>query len=329
MNNLAENRIFLDDEYDNQAFLSDVLNGLKSTPKKLPCKYFYDEVGSDLFEQICQLDEYYITRTELKILATHGDDIAKHIEPGVTVIEPGAGSGKKAKLLLSALDSPSTFVPLEISGDALDGSADVVRQSFPGIAVKPMLGDFTDSVDMRKLHQADEGNGHRLVFFPGSTIGNFPIQEACSILENLRLLAGDSGQVLIGVDMIKDRQRLVRAYDDVQGVTARFNKNILVRINKEFSSNFNVETGFEHQAVYNEEANRIEMHLVSTTEQSVSILGEAVSFAADETIHTESSHKYSVNSFLSLANQAGLELKDSWRDANQDFSIFLLQSGRN
>ena len=230
MNNLAERREGAEVSLDYDQFLSDVVNGLTSEQKTLPCKYFYDELGSNIFEQICDLDEYYITRTELEILRNAGPEIARLIGEGVTIIEPGSGAGVKVQILLDALLHPRKFIPLEISLDALESSAQELKQKFPRLEIIPHRGDFTDQNDLKSLPLVSDQSEQRLVFFPGSTIGNFTRDEAVEVLSNLRLLAGENGWVLLGADLIKDRQRLVAAYDDSVGVTANFNKNLLVRI---------------------------------------------------------------------------------------------------
>jgi|SaaInl5LU_22_DNA_1037371.scaffolds.fasta_scaffold05304_4 dimethylhistidine N-methyltransferase len=325
MNNLAER--FEEDggARAKQEFLQDVFEGLSASPKTLPCKYFYDEQGSNLFEQICELDEYYITRTELALLSDIGNEIAERVGEGVTIIEPGSGAGQKVQILLDALLHPRKFIPLEISLDALEASTQELEKKFPRLEVIPHQGDFTDKKDLKKLPLVEEDTEQRLVFFPGSTIGNFSPHEATEVLSNLRLLAGENGLVLVGVDMLKNRDRLLAAYDDSLGVTAEFNKNLLVRINRELSADFDIEEGFDHRAVFNEEASRIEMHLVANKDQQVAIRDEVFEFKQDESIHTENSHKYSQQMFVDMALEAGLKNVRNWTDAQADFALFLLR----
>ncbi len=327
MNNLAECFEETGKALDYPQFLADVLEGLSKEQKTLPCKYFYDEAGSNIFEQICELEEYYITRTELEILRSAGTEIADEMGEGVTIIEPGSGAGIKVQILLDALLHPRKFIPLEISLDALEASAQELKQKFPRLEIIPHRGDFTDHKDLGNLPLSSDQSERRLVFFPGSTIGNFSRAEAAEVLSNLRFLAGENGSVLLGADLIKDRQRLISAYDDSKGVTADFNKNLLVRINRELSADFDLDEGFEHQAIFNEELSRIEMHLVSTKDQVVRIDGQEITFARDETIHTENSHKYSAELFAEIAREAGLGITHQWTDAQQDFGLFLLKSG--
>lgn len=325
MNNLAE-RFEEDKSRAKQEFLLDVVSGLSAQPKTLPCKYFYDEKGSQLFEDICDLDEYYITRTELDLLANIGEQIASLVGEGVTIVEPGSGAGIKVQVLLDALLKPSRFIPLEISLDALEASTQELKQKFPRLEVIPHQGDFTDERDLKKLPLVSEETDKRLVFFPGSTIGNFSRQEAIGVLANLRLLAGKQGQVLVGIDLLKDRSRLLAAYDDSLGVTAEFNKNLLARINRELDANFDHQEGFDHRAVFNEEHSRIEMHLVSRLDQEILIGDKSFVFAKEETIHTENSHKYSSDLFAEIAREAKLEITHQWSDDRQDFGLFLLKS---
>lgn len=300
-------------------FLQDVLLGLQQSPPTLPCKYFYDDAGSALFEQICNLDEYYVTRAEIALLERSRAAIAQHLAPSTTVIEPGAGAGVKAAILLDAMPSPQAFVPLEISASALEGATDSLQRRFPDLDIHPLEGDFT--ADPQDIRAALPDAEHILIFFPGSTIGNFCAEEAVEVLGNLATLAGDGGQVLVGADLIKDRQRLINAYDDQAGVTAQFNKNILRRINRELGGNFD-DSGFAHRAVYNESLDRIEMHLVAQGDQRVSVAGEHFQFADGTFIHTENSHKYSEASFSELAGKAGLRVTQRWR--SPDVALYLL-----
>lgn len=301
-----------------EIFLKDVLEGLNKSQKTLPCKYFYDETGSQLFEDICQLDEYYITRTELKLLEDIKLELAEHIGKDAVIIEPGAGAGKKIQILLHALKSPQTYVPMDISKDFLFYSANVIQNKFPDIEVSPIQGDFTQPIKW-----LDKKSDNRIVFFPGSTIGNFEPELAVDFLKNMKNLMGKMGAIIIGVDRIKDRQALINAYDDSLGITATFNKNLLSRINQELNGNFKLEK-FEHEAIFNENSSRIEMHLISKEKQSVMINGKVIRFEKNETIHTENSHKYSNESFLQLVSQAGMKSIKNWSDKRDFLSIYYL-----
>lgn len=311
---------------ENDLFLQDALIGLSKQQKSLPSKYFYDATGSRIFEEICELEEYYVTRTELNILQTYRHDMAAYFEDEMTVIEPGAGAGIKVSILLSALHKPKKFIPLEISDEAISMSSHHLNQQHPNIDVSPLQGDFTSTADLQRVANLFTKDEKRMVFFPGSTLGNFSQSEALSILNNLKLLAGEKGKVLLGVDLIKDRNRLISAYNDKQGVTARFNLNLLARMNKELGCNFDVHQGFTHNAVFNEQQSRIEMHLIATRDQLVTLGSHRIFFRKGETIHTENSHKYSVDAINSLTSQLDMSIEDHWQDSNQDFGIFLLTS---
>ncbi|NRB78672.1 MAG: L-histidine N(alpha)-methyltransferase [Saccharospirillaceae bacterium] len=306
---------------DNQ-FLKDVLQGLSQTNKTLPCKYFYDEKGSQLFEQICELDEYYVTDTEIKLLQNNMSDIAKFIQPNCNIIEPGSGAGIKIQLLLSALDQPKSFTALEISPSALKYSVATIKKKYPALEVNGLLGDFTDQENINKI-KGSQGNNN-LVFFPGSTIGNFEVDQAITVLKNLSSLAGD-GQILIGVDLIKPLNTMLEAYNDKKGITAAFNKNLLHRINSELNGQIEVEQNFKHQSIFNAEKSRIEMHLISKQDHSIKVNGVDFHFKEGESVHTENSHKYSTTSFERLANLAGLKIKQSWYAPNKAFVLFLLE----
>lgn len=309
----------------NRQFLADVIAGLQQPQKTLPCKYFYDARGSALFEQICALDEYYVTRTEFSILRNSGAAIAAALSPYRAIIEPGAGSCSKVQLLLAAAPQIRQYLPLEISLAALKPAVKRLRQRFPQLDVQAVAGDFTAGRCLADI--AERRNQQRsLVFFPGSTIGNFANGEAIAVLNSLRQLAGDNGAVLLGADLIKDQQRLLAAYDDAEGITAEFNKNILRRINRELDADFDIEHGFGHRAVFNEALQRVEMHLVARREQRVRIAGKTFQLRPDETIHTENSHKYTAQSIAQMAASAGLELTQHWRDLRGDFGLFLLSA---
>jgi len=292
--------------------------GLRKEPKDLPCKYFYDETGSELFDRICELPEYYPTRTETALLERHAGDFAALMGEGVDLIEFGAGSLQKVGYLLEALESPNAYMPIDISGDYLNGMAVKLRDANPGLLVRPVVADFT------KPLRLPVSGARRIGFFPGSTIGNFTRPEALSFLErSARLLRG--GGLLIGVDLVKDPAILHAAYNDAAGVTALFNKNILARANRELGTDFDLDT-FAHYAPYNPVEQRVEMHLISLRDQTASIDGLAISFADGETIHTENSHKYTIGGFQALAGSAGFTPKAVWHDANNLFSLHWLEA---
>jgi len=292
--------------------------GLRKEPKDLPCKYFYDEAGSELFDRICELPEYYPTRTETALLERYAGDFATLMGEGVDLIEFGAGSLQKVGYLLEALKRPNAYMPIDISGDYLNDMAVKLRDANPGLLVRPVVADFT------KPLRLPVSGARRIGFFPGSTIGNFTRTEALSFLERAaRLLRG--GGLLIGVDLVKDPAILHSAYNDAAGVTALFNKNILARANRELGTNFDLDA-FAHYAPYNPVEQRVEMHLISLKHQTVGIDGVTFSFAEGETIHTENSHKYSVDGFQSLATSAGFTPKAMWLDANGLFSLHWLEA---
>jgi dimethylhistidine N-methyltransferase len=296
-------------------FLRDVLAGLSAPARHLPCKYFYDEHGSHLFERICELPEYYPTRCELAILESHAGDMAALIGPGCVLVEYGSGASRKTRLLLDRLVSPRAYVPVDISREQLLASARRLAADYPHITVAPICADFT-----RPFRLPDLGAGRRVVYFSGSTIGNFGPVESVALLREINRLVGPGGGLLIGVDLKKDRRILEPAYDDAQGVTAAFNLNLLARINRELGADFALDS-FRHHAFWNEEAGRIEMHLVSRRSQTVHLAGRAFHLKREETICTEYSHKYSLEDFAQLASAAGLEVRAVWTDEAGLFSV--------
>src|SRR5438128_2692534 len=296
-------------------FAGDVIGDLSRFPKKLSPKYFYDAKGSELFEQITVLPEYYPTRTELSILRERGGGIAQLIPQGAALVEFGAGATTKVRLLLER-SRFAAYVPVDISGDFLQAQAEGLRRDFPQLAVYPVAADFTapfalpDSVaDMPKLG-----------FFPGSTLGNFEPQEAQAFLRSARNILGRGAQMIIGVDLEKDERTLYDAYNDAAGVTARFNLNVLERINRELGGNFDL-SGFIHRSIYDRDRHRIEMHLISRKAQSVRVLGHNFSFRPGESIHTENSYKYSLDRFTALARGSGWRVTESWTDKSAMFSV--------
>lgn len=298
-------------------FRDEVWAGLAAPRKTLPCKYFYDARGSALFEAICELPEYYPTRTELEILERHAAAMAARLGGRCLLVEYGSGSSRKTRLLLDQLRDPAGYVPIDISRAALADSARALRAAYPGLEVLPVCADYTTELD---LPQPRKPAARRGVYFPGSTIGNFTPPQAQRFLAHMARIAGPGGGLLIGVDLRKDRATLERAYDDAAGVTAAFNLNLLARINRELGGGFALDR-FEHRALYDERAGRVEMHLVSTAAQTVHVGGRAFRFERGETIHTENSYKYDLPGFAALATGAGLAIREVWTDPARRFSV--------
>ena len=306
-----------------QAFLDDVLEGLSRSQKTLPCKYLYDEKGSQLFEQICEVPEYYVTRTESQLYQYYAQEMAGYIGDKALIIEPGAGSVKKIALLLAALNKPAGFVPMDISPEILQSSSEALSQQFPELDINPVVVDFLDRKALATLLSRlpiEPVAKKRVIFFPGSTIGNFSPEAAQAFLSSFsaQLKTGDG--LLIGVDLIKGSDVLENAYNDAAGVTADFNLNLLQRINNELEGKFSLEQ-FAHKALFNQDKHRIEMHLVSTMDQRIDIAGQTIHFTQSETIHTESSYKYSIDSFSELAGKAGYQHEKTWKDADGLFGV--------
>lgn len=300
-------------------FREDVVRGLSERPRTLSAMYFYDQTGSKLFDRICELEEYYPTRTEVAILDDSVDEICDALGPRVMLVEFGSGSSHKIRLLLDHLDDPAGYVPIDISKDHLVEAATAIARDFPGLEVRPVCADFTEPVPLPELENRAE---RRIVFFPGSTIGNFEPGEARHLLESVREDCGPGGGLLIGVDLRKDPEILHAAYDDREGVTAAFNLNLLERINRELGADFELEQ-FEHVARWDENAGRVEMHLRARSAQLVRLDEHAWKFEPGETIHTENSHKWSVDDFAALAASAGLSLEQVWTDDDELFSVHL------
>ena len=298
-------------------FRDDVVNGLQQPVKTLSSKYLYDAKGSQLFDRICELDEYYPTRTELAIMESNIGDIAERVGPRTMLIEPGSGSSMKSRMLLDNLEDVVAYVPVEICREHLELAATELAETYPDVQMLPVCADFTDDV---RVPTSDRTPTKRVVFFPGSTIGNFMPDDARQLLQRMAGLAGRDGGLLIGVDLKKDRETLERAYNDREGVTAAFNRNLLERINNELDADFDLDT-FTHNAFYNEANGRIEMHLVSKDDQSVVVDGETIAFREGESIRTECSHKYGIEQFRDMAADAGFEAVDVWTDPDQLFSV--------
>ncbi|WP_421788399.1 L-histidine N(alpha)-methyltransferase [Hyphobacterium sp.] len=302
-------------------FLDDVLTGLAKRQKSIPPKHFYDAKGSALFDDITGTDDYYVTRTELGILDGIADDIAARAGKDTVVIEPGSGSSVKIDRLLNALDAPAAYVGLDISKDHLISACEDLAARYPGLTVGAICADFTQAVPLGEFPIPD---GRRLVFFPGSTIGNFEPDGARSLLCRLRdwLRPGDA--ILIGADRVKSAEVLENAYDDQQGVTAAFNLNLLTRINREL--NGDIDTGaFSHRAVWNAELSRVEMHLVANRDMQFTVSGQTFAMKKGETIHTENSHKFTIDRFTALAASADLSVKTHWSDDRGYFTLYWLE----
>jgi dimethylhistidine N-methyltransferase len=296
-----------------------VIAGLSLPQKALPPKYFYDARGSRLFEAICRLKEYYPTRSELALTRAGIKGIARFARQGSTLIEYGSGASTKSRLLIEAL-RPSTYIPVDISGDALRNAAAQLRRRFPWLAIRAVHGDFTQPLKIPMDAGARPFSSRRVVYFPGSTIGNLTPQEAHAFLRMTRGQVGLSGAMLVGVDLKKDANVLHAAYNDAKGVTAAFNLNLLARINRELGADFRLRR-FRHYAFYNPARGRIEMHLVSLVSQSVNVGNHRFGFAAGESIHTENSYKYSVDEFRALAQSAGFRGEKVWLDPKGLFSL--------
>jgi len=301
---------------------SDILDGLNQDQKQLSPKYFYDEAGSRLFDQICDLPEYYLTRTELGIMREHVEAMTGLMGRRASIIELGSGSSLKTRILLDHVDEPAAYVPVDISRDHLLKTAGGLADDYPEIEILPVCADFTQPFELPE--PAVEPDRH-VVYFPGSTIGNFSRDDALDLLKQVRHVVNGNGALLIGVDLVKPREVIEPAYNDTAGVTAKFNKNILTRINREHAGAFDPNR-FEHDAVYDEEHQRIEMRLISREEQDVPIAGQSIHFDEGEYIVTEHSHKYAIDEFGSIGKDAEFTLKEIWTDADEMFSVQFLEA---
>ena len=299
-------------------FREEVLRGLSRSPRELPCKFFYDERGAQLFQQICDLPEYYITRTEIEILELHGAEMATALGPQIELIGLGTGAGTKTRILLEELCDPAVYVPIDISKEQLENSCARFRQKFPTLQILPVAADYLEPFELplpRKL------SFRSIVYFPGSTIGNFEPDAAGEFMTRLVDLAGDGGGLLIGVDLQKDRHILEAAYNDSAGVTAQFNKNLLNRINRELGGDFDL-AHWQHYATYNPAEGRIELYLISETDQAATIGEHTFQFRTGEKILTEYSYKHTIGGFITLARQAGFHFEQVWTDAARWFGVF-------
>jgi dimethylhistidine N-methyltransferase len=284
----------------------------------LPCKFFYDERGAQLFQQICELPEYYVTRTEIEILRLHGAEIAKALGPQIELIGLGTGAGTKTRILLQELRDPRVYVPIDISKEQLERSSARFQKMFPSLQILPVAADYLEPFELPLPRQL---SSRSVIYFPGSTIGNFQPDAASEFLSRLVDLAGDGGGLLIGVDLQKDRHVLEAAYNDRAGVTAQFNKNLLTRINRELGADFDFDR-WQHQALYNAAEGRIELYLVSEIEQTVQVADRQFRFRAGEKILTEYSYKHTISGFIALARQAGFHFEQVWTDDARWFGVF-------
>jgi len=302
-------------------FAQSVLAGLSAVPKTLEPKWLYDALGAKIFESICELDTYYPTRMEMSLLAARAPEIAESLGKDLILIEPGSGEGVKVRLLLDALaERVAVYVPVDIAAEQLVFLAQSISAAYPDMLVAPVVADFTGAFVL----PSDLPDGERVLFFPGSTIGNFEPDEAIALLARLRE-ESQADDLIIGIDTCKDPERLVAAYDDPVGVTASFNRNLLNRINRELGGTFDL-AAFRHEARFNAGKSRVEMHLVSLAEQTVTVLGQPIAFAEGETIHTESSHKYAPEDFQALAVRAGWTPDRYWIDDEGLFSLHVVRA---
>jgi len=302
-------------------FAESVIEGLSRPRKSLPCRFFYDTRGSELFEEITRLPEYYPTRAEIAILNAHGAEMASGVPEDAILVEFGSGSSRKTEILIENLPALAAYVPIDVSESALSGAKQRLQARFPALIVRPLLADFTRPAALPE----DLANAPKLGFFPGSTIGNFAPAGARQLLSKMRDMLAPEGRLLIGVDLKKDARVLLRAYNDAAGVTAAFNLNLLARINRELDGSFDL-ASFCHEAIYDPREGRVEMHLVSLRDQTVSVFGLWFRFFAGETIHTENSYKYSIGQFQDLARAAGWSAGRVWQDAERLFSVHELIS---
>src|SRR5713101_2475621 len=302
-------------------FLDDVLRGLSARRKTLPSKYFYDAEGSRLFEAICELPEYYVTRTETALLADVAPELAGFVADGAALVEFGSGASAKTRLILDASPQIDLYVPIDISEAALSDAAESIRADYRSLTVIPLVEDFTRALQLPSVVRSRPIVG----FFPGSTIGNFQPAEAAHFFRRVRTLLGDGALFVVGADLVKAPEVLLPAYDDAHGVTAAFNRNVLARINRELGGSLDLDA-FEHRAVWNEAESRIEMHLVSSRDQTARIGSRTIVFIEGEVIHTESSHKYRPDAFEALVERGGWRVKTAWTSDAASFGVFLLDT---
>ena len=299
-------------------FLRETIAGLSRTPRTLPCKFFYDERGAKLFQQICELPEYYITRTELQILRLHGAEMARTLGSQIELIGLGTGAGTKTRILLDELDEPAVYIPIDISREQLQRSSARFREVFPQLEILPVCADYLEHFELPLPRRP---SSRSVVYFPGSTIGNFEPRAAAEFLCRMVDLCGDGGGLLIGVDLQKDPHIIEAAYNDSQGVTAEFNLNLLTRANRELGTDFEL-PNWRHRAIYNSNEGRIEMYLISEIDQTVHIEDRQFHFSAGEKIITEFSYKHTPEGFSALAREAGFDFEKMWTDDARLFGVF-------
>jgi dimethylhistidine N-methyltransferase len=299
-------------------FFTDVVAGLASNPRTVPCKYFYDERGAALFQKICELPEYYVTRTEIDILDRNRTEIASQLGPAIQLIGLGTGAGTKTRILIEALENPAVYVPVDISETQLRQSTALFREIFPELEILPVCADYLQAV---VLPSPRHKSARKIVYFPGSTIGNFEPDEAIGFLRRIANVCRGHGGLLIGVDLKKDEQVLKAAYNDRAGVTAQFNLNLLQRVNRELGADFDLDQ-WQHRAIYNSEAGRIEMYLISEIDQFAHVNQHKFHFRRGDKIITEFSYKYAPQEFAALADKAGFDFVRMWTDAARLFGIF-------
>lgn len=301
------------------SMLEEVVAGLSQDQKTLPSKFFYDEQGSKLFDEITELEEYYPTRTERRILEDNVDEIAEYLGKEVVLVEPGSGSSSKTRILLENMDNICCYIPMDISGDYLYKVAEQLRNEFPQITILPLSADYTKPFTLPE----ESPDARKVVFYPGSTIGNFKKEKVEQFLKAIHDILGEDGAFIIGVDLKKDISALEAAYNDSKGITAAFNKNILTHINREIGTSFNANM-FSHKAIWNEEKGRVEMHLFVEEDHSVKVGETVIEFEKGESIHTENSHKYTLDGFSSMI-ATWFEVKKVWTDEENYFSVQYLE----
>jgi L-histidine Nalpha-methyltransferase len=304
--------------------MAHVIDGLRRQPRHIHCKYLYDKRGSELFDQICKTDDYYVTRADLALHEAHLGEISEQVGPDAHVIEFGSGSGIKTRRWLESLQSPRAYTPIEISAAALESSVSGLKRTFPDLDVRPVQADYTQQI-AGELLRLDPPARRRIVYFPGSTISNFAPEEAVGFLRRMRNIAGADGAILIGVDLLKPEETLLRAYDDREGITAAFNRNLLLRLQRELGARLDIEA-FDHLACFDPALGRIEMHLVANRPTRIEIGSHRFKFDAGDGIHTENSYKYTVEGFTSLARRAGLSSTHVWTDPEGLFSMHWLEA---
>ncbi len=298
-----------------QTIINEIVEGLSNSPKQLPSKYFYDEVGSKLFDEITELEEYYPTRTERKILEDNLEEMGKLLGDNVELIEPGSGSSEKTRILLDHLPNIHIYVPIDISGEYLFKVAEKLQEEYPHISIEPMAADYTRSIELPDTHP----DARRIVFFPGSTIGNFRLNKVQRFFSVIAQIVGKNGGVLIGVDLKKDIKILEDAYNDAKGITADFNKNMLTHLNNLIHTNFDI-NNYKHKAVWVEDKGAIEMRLYSKNQHTIKLNGHSFELSEGEYLHTENSHKYTIEEFSSIVSP-WFEIAKIWTDENELFSV--------